>query len=260
MDYEIELDTLTTKQSDLETQTSDITSIHSSFNTGYLNTLTSTEIASLINKSASSFARLEKGYTNSNTWMKNYLTELKDLEETLANFTSKSLSAPKEFKGEFMDIFTKVTIPAIKTDGDPDINLMTPKESTTLTGENVLNGNVIDATNPIGTGTKYNLTDEELAYLAYVAKREQGSVDGSKLELSLMINLYEKNKSKYSSVTDYVKRSGWFATRSTSNYTYPGDDYYNAAKEVIRDVVGLDEPNTGIMFAVPVTFVEGLGA
>ncbi|MBQ9279355.1 MAG: hypothetical protein IJ224_12060 [Lachnospiraceae bacterium] len=32
------------------------------------------------------------------------------------------------------------------------------------------------------------------------------------------------------------------------------------AKEVIREVVGLDEPNTGIMFAVPVLFVEGLGA
>ncbi|MGN0152787.1 MAG: hypothetical protein ACI39Q_09970 [Wujia sp.] len=32
------------------------------------------------------------------------------------------------------------------------------------------------------------------------------------------------------------------------------------AKEVIRNVVGLDEPNTGIMFSVPITFVEGLGA
>ncbi len=29
---------------------------------------------------------------------------------------------------------------------------------------------------------------------------------------------------------------------------------------IIRDVVGLDEPNTGIMFGVPVSFVEGLGA
>lgn len=32
------------------------------------------------------------------------------------------------------------------------------------------------------------------------------------------------------------------------------------AKNVIHEVVGLDEPNTGIMFALPVTFVEGLGA
>ena len=33
-----------------------------------------------------------------------------------------------------------------------------------------------------------------------------------------------------------------------------------AARKIIRNVIGLDEPNTGIMFAVPVTFVEGLGA
>lgn len=38
------------------------------------------------------------------------------------------------------------------------------------------------------------------------------------------------------------------------------DDEMVRAKKVINDVVGLDEPNTGIMFAVPVTFVEGLGA
>lgn len=38
------------------------------------------------------------------------------------------------------------------------------------------------------------------------------------------------------------------------------DEEMERAKEVIHNVVGLDEPNTGIMFALPVTFVEGLGA
>jgi len=38
------------------------------------------------------------------------------------------------------------------------------------------------------------------------------------------------------------------------------DDELKDARKIIRDVVGLDEPNTGIMFAVPVSFVEGLGA
>lgn len=38
------------------------------------------------------------------------------------------------------------------------------------------------------------------------------------------------------------------------------DDEMAKARKTIRDVVGLDEPNTGIMFAVPVSFVEGLGA
>lgn len=38
------------------------------------------------------------------------------------------------------------------------------------------------------------------------------------------------------------------------------DDEMENAKRIIRDVAGLDKPNTGIMFAVPVSFVEGLGA
>ncbi|MBE5944866.1 MAG: hypothetical protein E7258_08110 [Lachnospiraceae bacterium] len=31
------------------------------------------------------------------------------------------------------------------------------------------------------------------------------------------------------------------------------------AREIIRNTIGLDEPNTGIMFGMPVSFVEGLG-
>lgn len=38
------------------------------------------------------------------------------------------------------------------------------------------------------------------------------------------------------------------------------DDELEISKEVIHKTVGLNEPNTGIMFAMPVTFVEGLGA
>lgn len=38
------------------------------------------------------------------------------------------------------------------------------------------------------------------------------------------------------------------------------DEEMDRARKSIRDVVGLDEPNTGIMFALPVSFVEGLGA
>ncbi|MDD6401152.1 MAG: hypothetical protein PUG10_06040 [Lachnospiraceae bacterium] len=38
------------------------------------------------------------------------------------------------------------------------------------------------------------------------------------------------------------------------------DEELVTAKKIINEVVGLDEPNTGIMFAVPVSFVEGLGA
>ena len=39
------------------------------------------------------------------------------------------------------------------------------------------------------------------------------------------------------------------------------DNEVEKARKVIRDtIVDLDEPNTGIMFGMPVSFVEGLGA
>ncbi len=37
------------------------------------------------------------------------------------------------------------------------------------------------------------------------------------------------------------------------------DSELERAKEAIHSVAALDEPNTGIMFCLPVTFVEGLG-
>ena len=49
-----------------------------------------------------------------------------------------------------------------------------------------------------------------------------------------MSKLYEKNKSKYKSVRDYVDYSGWFAKGSRTGYKYPGDDYFRVAKEIIN--------------------------
>ncbi len=104
-----------------------------------------------------------------------------------------------------------------------------------LTGQTQVEGNVIKTSVPVTNGAQYNISDNDLAYLAHVAKREQGSVEGAKLELSLMANLYEKNKGKYKDVVDYVKNSGWFSKRSTSSFTNPGADYVSAAKEVLSD-------------------------
>lgn len=105
----------------------------------------------------------------------------------------------------------------------------------TSTGKTNVNGNVIDTSSPVTNVGGYNLSDDDLAHLAYVAMREQGTVEGAKMELSLMANLYEKNKSNYSNVRDYVDNSGWFASSSRSGYSYPGDDYYNAAKDVLNN-------------------------
>lgn len=78
-----------------------------------------------------------------------------------------------------------------------------------------------------------NLTDEEINTLAYIAYHEQGSVEGAKIELSLMCNLYEKNKSNYSSVYDYVQNSGWFGSATGSSKTPPSDAYTEIAYDVL---------------------------
>ena len=103
------------------------------------------------------------------------------------------------------------------------------------TGKIILDGTVINTSRFVENGKKYGLTNAQLAELAYVALREQGSIGGAKMELSLMANLYEKHKDKYKNVYDYVKRSGWFAKRSFQGYRYPGDKFFNAAKEVLND-------------------------
>ena len=57
---------------------------------------------------------------------------------------------------------------------------------------------------------KYDLTNAELKALANLALQEQGSIDGACAELSLMANLFEQ-QSKYKTLYEYVRKSGWFA-------------------------------------------------
>lgn len=57
---------------------------------------------------------------------------------------------------------------------------------------------------------KYNLSAEEIKGLANLALQEQGSIDGACAELSLMANLFEQ-QSKYGSLYEYVRKSGWFS-------------------------------------------------
>lgn len=64
----------------------------------------------------------------------------------------------------------------------------------------------------------YNLNTSEIQKLAFVAQREQGSETGARAELSLMANLFER-QSRYSTITDYVLKSGWFASSSTGSST-----------------------------------------
>ena len=77
-----------------------------------------------------------------------------------------------------------------------------------------------------------NLTEEEIATLAYIANQENSGIDGIKVELSLMCNLYEQEKDNYDSVYDYVQNRGWFST-ATGGYRNVSNEYYEVAKDVL---------------------------
>ena len=80
---------------------------------------------------------------------------------------------------------------------------------------NIKNGNIIDTSKVVFIGHKYtNLTDTQKKQIAYLAYLEQGSLDGAKIELSLMANLTEKNRSDYN-IYKYVMTSGWFGPANT---------------------------------------------
>ena len=184
--------------------------------------------------------RKETDVTNVNTDAKNNQgTEKSEGAKPTSSSENKTSSiSSKESKTE------KSSSPS-NTKSLPKTSKVTPKNSNNTNNSsssnnsssvvNVLDGNVINTDKPIYNGTKYNYSDDDLAYLGYVAQEEQGSVEGAKLELSLMANLYEENKNHFSSVTDYVQNSGWFAYGSTSGYSYPGDSYVAAAREVLNE-------------------------
>ena len=122
MDYEINLGTLDSKSSELEELKSGGEDIYNEFNSCYLSTMNCSELSSLKSGLKQPVERIKKGYTNSNTWYQKYLKELKTLEDSLASFSASGITAPTEFKGEFVDMFGKVTMPIIKTGGDIHAN------------------------------------------------------------------------------------------------------------------------------------------
>jgi hypothetical protein len=82
----------------------------------------------------------------------------------------------------------------------------------------------------ITKGNAYNVSEEDLRFLANVGYCEQGSIDGIKAEVSLAANLFEL-QSKYTTVVDYVRKSGWFACAKTTKVA-PIE-----AIDAVRDVI-----------------------
>ena len=102
--------------------------------------------------------------------------------------------------------------------------------------DSFLNGNVWDPSNVAYDGPRYNLTEQELHQLGWVCYREQGSLEGARMEASLMANLYE-HSGGFSSVHDYVMNSGWFGPANTGDVPENPDsgDFYAVVKDVLVD-------------------------
>ena len=122
MDYEIVLSALEGKSSEFESLLSQVSSF-SEEGTSDLSSMSGTEISGLYDRVHQSMERLKNGYTNCNTWLSSYISDLNSLESSLANFSCSNIDAPTAFKGEFIDLFGKKVIPTLKTGGDKDANL-----------------------------------------------------------------------------------------------------------------------------------------
>ena len=122
MDYIITLDKLSSNQTEIETIKSGAEDIYNEFNSCYLSQISDAEISKIKNSIKSSVERLKKGSTNSNTWYNNYLSETNTLEDSIASITAEGLTTIEEFKGQFIDMFGKKTMPVIQTSGDIHAN------------------------------------------------------------------------------------------------------------------------------------------
>ena len=137
-----------------------------------------------------------------------------------------------------------VATTAAAAENDEKVDVAPPSNSSSNSGNiTYLEGTnyEIDTSVPCAQGTQYSLSEEEIKKLAYVAKNEQGSVAGAKIELSLMANLYETSRGKnYDSIYDYVGWDGWFHDEKTKDnayvgYSEPPQEYIDAVNDVLVD-------------------------
>ena len=113
MDYLINLDSIQSKKNELNNLKSTVSTLTTEITTGYLSSVSGSEISSLITKIKNSSERLKKGYENSYSWLSRYVTEINSVENKLSNTNNGSV---KTFNKEFIDIFGKQVIPTLKTE------------------------------------------------------------------------------------------------------------------------------------------------
>lgn len=142
--------------------------------------------------------------------------------------------------GESENIGNGNTPTPVPTPSQPETNGDLPQAEVQTTGDvryasDKNSDYVIDTSTPVRTGKKYSISEEDKKYLAYVASKEQGSVEGAKVELSLMANRYEQEGGKFDNIRDYVENSGWFSNYSTTGYEEPDSAYVDAVNDVLID-------------------------
>ena len=141
MDYQIELSNLQSKSSDFDSLKSKVSSFINDCDSSF-NNLSGTEISNLSSDIKAKTERLKKAYDNCSNWLNDYLNSLNQLESSLASFSNSNISAPKEFTHQFVDLFGRVVMPTLKTNGDKNANLTLGNlgEGTEETGEVVADG------------------------------------------------------------------------------------------------------------------------
>lgn len=120
MEFEVNLSKLENEQSNFASLEKSVNSIKNSTSTSELSKPElrqyKSDIDELLNK-------LSKGYSKCNSWLTEYISGMKEVETALSNLTGQIVKTPKEFQGEFIDLFGKKVMGSLKTGADDVINV-----------------------------------------------------------------------------------------------------------------------------------------
>ncbi len=181
-------------------------------------------------KITKNIGRLKNGFTNSDSWFTSYLNDLNALEASLASFSADGLKTPIEFKGTFEDIFGKVTMPAIKTGGDPNCN-----ESLASLGSDHMIKITINGQDFYVVDTKISVEDYEKYVQNNKLYQNAGLLGGECMILSQYYAV-DLMRGTYTSKGSMASLSGGPATRINNHVTSQNEqDVLNYAYNEINE-------------------------
>ena len=120
MDYDINLESLKQKNNSFQELNNEVINLKNSFSSSYINNLSGSEISNITNQLSDNINRLWAAYNNCEQWLQGYCQDLESLENSLASFSDTNITTLLDFKGEFTNLFSKITIPTLKTGGNKE--------------------------------------------------------------------------------------------------------------------------------------------